>query len=100
VASERDRTGLIPIERELRERLAWFIRLRWMAAAGIFLGGWVATTWVAVALSAVPIYAVGASVIGYNGLFVILYRRFESRPVPPKTYRGFRVVAQLGGGGS
>lgn len=95
VASERDRTELIPIERELRERLVWFIRLRWMAAAGIFLGGWVATTWVAVVLSPVPIYAVGASVVGYNGLFVLLYRRFEGRPVPPKTYRGF-VYAQIG----
>ena len=36
-----DRSTL-PFEQELRARLAWFIKLRWLAAFGV-----VVTTWVA-----------------------------------------------------
>lgn len=61
--------NLIPIERELQERLTWFIRLRWLAAAGILLVAWLATTFVATELSPAPLYLVGLSVFAYNFAF-------------------------------
>lgn len=93
--SDVERLGLIPLERELRERLAWFIRLRWIAAAGIVVGAWVAPRFIVVDLAAGPMYVVGLMVAVYNWLFFSFSRRFETRPVPQTLYRRF-VYTQVG----
>ena len=61
--------ALIPIERELQERLTWFINLRWLAAGGILVGSWAATTFVVPELSPIPLYLVGIAVFVYNVWF-------------------------------
>lgn len=59
----------IPIERELQERLAWFIRLRWVAAASILLGS-AAVSWIAgLGLQLAPVFYIGLGVICYNLIF-------------------------------
>ena len=83
---EKQDPGLIPLERELQERVAWFIRLRWMAGAGIFLGAWAATTLVVPDLSPLPFYLVGVGVLCYNALFAALLRRFEPERISERAY--------------
>jgi signal transduction histidine kinase len=68
---------LIPIERELQERLTWFIRLRWLAAAGILLGAWLATTTLVTDLPSAPLYLVGLAVLAYNVVFRIYSPKAE-----------------------
>ena len=95
MAAGDDRSDLIPIERELPERLAWFIRLRWMAVAGIFGGTWVATTWVVPGVPPAPLYAVGVAVLIYNGLFAGFCRRLGDTGMTPGNYRRL-VYLQIG----
>lgn len=87
--------ALIPLERELQERLAWFISLRWLAAASIFLGAWSATTFVVVDLSPWPLYGIGLAVAGYNLLFLFFRYRLEGGASTPRTYKRFAFV-QIG----
>jgi signal transduction histidine kinase len=65
----------IPIERELQERLAWFIRLRWLAAAGIVSGSAVASCIAHLNLQLVPVFLLGLGILGYN----VLFHRYVSR---------------------
>ena len=67
--------GLIPLERELRARLAWFVRLRWAAAAGIALWAWGTARAAAGQLAAGPMYAIAAAVAVYNVAFLFATRR-------------------------
>jgi signal transduction histidine kinase len=92
VASPGDRV-LIPIERELQERLAWFIRLRWLAAAGVFLGALAAAWVVQDHLNLVPVYAVAVSVLAYNIGFRLYLVRADKGARPLR--EGF-VYAQIG----
>ncbi len=73
---------MIPIERELQERLAWFIRLRWLAAGGIFLGAVAAGRIVPGVLSLFPIYAAGLAVLAYNIPFQLYLSRAQKRSQP------------------
>lgn len=84
--------ALIPLERELQERLDWFIRLRWLAAAGIAAGAWLTTTYVAAELLAEPLYGVGAVVLLYNAAFIALRRRFGSEAASLKRF----IYLQIG----
>ena len=65
----------IPLERELDERLSFFIRLRWLAATGILVGGWIYTGWTGAAGSAWPLSLTGAGVLAYNAVFALQHRR-------------------------
>ncbi|MDA0336252.1 MAG: ATP-binding protein [bacterium] len=65
----------IPLERELDERLSFFIRLRWLAAAGILIGGWLSVTAPGARYDLSPLIIIGIGVAGYNGLFLTLQRR-------------------------
>jgi len=94
-AAPSAKPGLIPLEREFQERLIWYIRLRWMAVAGILLGAWGVTSFIVVELSPLPLYAVGLVVICYNALFSLFRPRFESESVAPHLYK-FSVYAQIG----
>jgi signal transduction histidine kinase len=72
----------IPIERELQERLAWFIRLRWLAAGGIFLGALAARWFVGTDVRLVPVYLLGLAVLAYNTLFHRFFRQAERAKRP------------------
>ena len=78
----------IPLDRELDERLSYFIRLRWLAAAGIAAGGWLAVDILAAGYALTPLISISLVVFVYNGLFLVLQRR------RPRT-RGIRIYAQV-----
>jgi signal transduction histidine kinase len=61
--------NLLPIERELRERQKWFIRLRWVAGAAILVGAAVGSPLLGIALPFVPLASVALAVLGYNFVF-------------------------------
>ena len=89
------KSGLIPLERELQEHLAWFILLRWLAAVGIFIGAWGATTFVAVDLPPQPLYGVGLFVVCYNILFTFFRYRSKDKWAAQQIYKRF-IYAQIG----
>lgn len=86
---EDDGSGL-PIKRQLADVSVWFVRLRWLAAAGIFLGGIVAQSlgfnlhWVEGAL-------VAAYLLAANLIFVLALRRESPREWPGSTLKFFNV---------
>ena len=78
----------------MRERLAWFIRLRWWAAGGIVAGGAGICAWTGT-IRAAPVCAVGLGVGLYNGLFIALYRHLRRQGVGVDAYRRFAFL-QMG----
>lgn len=86
--------ALIPLERELRERLVWFVKLRQAAVVAVIVGTWVATTLLDLGLSALPLYALGVAVGAYNLAFWLLSRR-PDWPSTPAAYKTM-VYAQTG----
>lgn len=86
--------ALIPLERELRERLIWLIRLRHVAAVAVIVGTWVATTLLDVGLSPLPLYALGIGVGACN----LVYRHLSRRPSLPSTPTAYKrmVYVQTG----
>ncbi len=72
---------LLPLERELQERWQWFIRLRWLAGAGILAGS--AGGWLLLGerIPILPLSVVGLAVLLYNFLILRIGERFaESLP--------------------
>jgi signal transduction histidine kinase len=61
---------------ELRARVVWLIRLRWMAAAGVAVVVWAAPRLVGVPLPSAPLYALAATLASYNLLLVGIGRWF------------------------
>ncbi|MBU2552595.1 MAG: GAF domain-containing protein [Proteobacteria bacterium] len=76
--------------RELRERVHWFIKLRWGAACAGLLG-LLAARLGGLTLSYGPPLAVVLFVAAYNAAFLMVGRRLES--VRPATARPFEVFA-------
>lgn len=70
-----------PVEDELVRRVAWQIHLRWLAAAGVLILGWFATSLLNIPLPRWALYAVGLAILVYNGLFWIYLKRLEKEPV-------------------
>ncbi|MBT6630290.1 MAG: GAF domain-containing protein, partial [Gemmatimonadetes bacterium] len=62
------RVDTIPLERELEERLGFFVHLRWLAGAGILVGAWVSIEILGADYSYVPLILIGTGVLAYNGL--------------------------------
>ena len=88
----KDGPVLIPLERELQERLAWFIGMRWLAGAGILLGTWWTSQLLVPALPSAPLYAVGTLVLAYNVFFYLLRPGVEPSPARLRRF----VFAQIG----
>ena len=63
---------------ELAERIRWFIRLRWLAAAGIVVAAAVVAS-LGVPISWRPLVGLGVLLGGFNVVFAILARG----PFPP-----------------
>jgi signal transduction histidine kinase len=53
---------------ELRDRIAWLIRLRWLAAAGVIAVVWTAPRLVGVPLPRLPLHLITAGLACYNAL--------------------------------
>jgi two-component sensor histidine kinase/uncharacterized protein YigA (DUF484 family) len=63
--------------KELRERVNWFIQLRWVAAGGILFGSWSAhLQWPT--LPVVVLNLIALLVLGYNIVFLLIYRRLAA----------------------
>jgi signal transduction histidine kinase len=63
---------LIPLERELQERLSWLVRLRWLAGLGLVAGSLVGLPMLAFPTPYWPLAAVGVAVLGYNLVLSVL----------------------------
>lgn len=61
----------IPLERELEERAAFFVRLRWLAGVGILLGAWLAVEVFGAGFSPWPLVITGVAVLIYNTVFAL-----------------------------
>ena len=62
---------------ELRDRIAWLIRLRWLAAAGVAFVVWAAPRAAEVHLAQGPLYALTAALAVYNLVLWSLARRLR-----------------------
>ncbi len=63
--------------KELRERVFWFIKLRW-AAIGFGLAGCWATHLLGQTLPLLPLNLIFLGIAAYNGVFLVIGRRLES----------------------
>ncbi|GAB4231753.1 MAG: hypothetical protein Kow00109_04040 [Acidobacteriota bacterium] len=84
-----DRAPLIPLDRELGERLWWFVALRWLAGGGILVATWLGRRFLISDLPELPLYLTGLAVLGYNSLMVLFRRRI---PDAPDTVRAFILL--------
>lgn len=73
-------TVLIPLERELEERLNWFIRLRWLAGTGLLLGSVTGLPMLRLPRPFLPLTLVGLAVIVYNLVLYFCRERVTANP--------------------
>ncbi|MBN2430566.1 MAG: HAMP domain-containing histidine kinase [Acidobacteria bacterium] len=66
----------IPLERELSDRLHWFIRLRWFAIAGLTMFSVVGPLLIQ-GLSTVLLLSIAGVILLYNLLFLVLEKRWN-----------------------
>jgi len=71
-----------PVEEELVRRVAWQIQLRWLAALGVLIATWFASSILNIQLPTWPLYIIGLSILSYNALFLLYLKRLERAAVP------------------
>ena len=81
----------LPFAQELRERLGWFIKLRWLAAAGILGGTALSTLALGFDLPRMPLYATGIAVALYNLFFQLYEKRRAENAVAFKRFVHLQV---------
>ena len=59
---------LIPLDRELQERLGWLVGLRWFAGGGLVAGAFAGLPLLSLPLPYWPLVAVGGVVLAYNAV--------------------------------
>ena len=89
----RPHSGDTLIEQELIASVAWFIRLRWLAALGVLGATWFSTAALHIQLPALPLYVLGLALLAYNALFRISLDRLLRPAAGPRT----RVPGRGGG---
>jgi len=57
------------------EGILWFVRIRWLACAAVFVTTWLTSSVLAVVPHPMPLYLVGCAMAGYNLLFEFGRRR-------------------------
>lgn len=72
VPRERERPGLTPEESALVVRIGVFVKMRWLAIAGVLIASLIATQAFHIQFSLVPIYIICAVMTVYN--FIFLYQ--------------------------
>ncbi len=80
------------IRKELRERVFWFITLRWMAVGAALTGTWAAYLF-GMTLPIVPVNIVLFSILLYNVVFLTVGRRLES--FKPHEVKPFFIFAHV-----
>lgn len=91
------RNGLLPVERELCDRVRWFVQLRWIAGVTVLAAGG-ALRWGLGWLVPLAVEAVGFGVLLYNVLFWWAVRRSEPGATPQIVWSrlaNFQVSADL-----
>lgn len=78
--------------KELRERVFWFIKLRWAAIAFGLAGCWT-TYLLGQSLPLLPLNLIFLGIAAYNGVFLVIGRRLE--PFKPHDVGPFQVFAHL-----
>jgi K+-sensing histidine kinase KdpD len=81
--------------KELRERVSWIIKVRWVVATAALVALW-ASHLLGLGLPVFPLVAVCVAVLLYNSLFLVVARRLESfKPQEVKPYTIF-ASTQIG----
>jgi len=75
---ERDRPGLTPEESALIVRIGVFVKMRWLAIAGVLIASLLATQVFDIRFSLVPIYIICAVMTLYNLLFLYQSRHLNA----------------------
>lgn len=70
-----------PVSTDLERRTAWFIKLRWLAAAGVIGAAGLARSLDFSALPIRPILAVAAALLGYNTVLFLVAGHLSVKPV-------------------
>jgi signal transduction histidine kinase len=91
--------GLLPATAELKERIGWFIRLRWVAVAGVVVFVALGSRFLPVDFHPTPVLSTVALLAAYNGLAFLYYRRLSdpsrhSSPHAESTDQRFPRLAQ------
>ncbi len=82
-------------DQELSSSLAWLIRLRWMAAAGL-LAATLAAGAAGLAVPQVPLLLVGGGILAYNAAFHLAPRRLPGDPLRSLVVRQWFARVQIG----
>ena len=77
VPRERERPGLTPEESALVVRIGVFVKMRWLAIAGVLIASLIATQAFHIQFSLVPIYIICAVMTVYNFLFLYQARHLN-----------------------
>ena len=80
------------IDEELVDSVAWLIRLRWIAAAGVIAAVWFVTKFIGVRVPVTPLIAIGIIVFLYNIAFSLIERQFKKTNAPIESYRKLAFV--------
>src|SRR5688572_17550553 len=75
---------------ELAERIRWFIRLRWLAVAGILIATGVVAS-IQIAISWQRLLGLAALLAALNAVYVVASRR----KIPPLPFTWWQIVADL-----
>jgi len=78
VPRERERPGLTPEESALVVRIGVFVKMRWLAVAGVLIASLIATQVFHIQFSLVPIYIICAVMTVYNFLFLYQARHLNA----------------------
>jgi signal transduction histidine kinase len=80
-------------QRELIERVFWFIRLRWLAAAAALAGAWAAFAAAPSSIPILPLTVIALLILCYNVVFLFVWRRLNgTSPLPLKHFHVFAHV--------
>ena len=75
ISAVMDKTKYSILEKELYDRIKWFIYLRWIAIIGLFLVITISYYILKVDLHIIPLYLGNAFLLFYNSLFYLNYKR-------------------------
>ncbi len=84
-----------PADEELVSSLAWLIRLRWLAGAGVLLGTILVGPVLELRIPGLTLYLLGAGLLVYNAALWGVLRQLNARSTPGATYQWF-ARAQIG----
>lgn len=82
------------VEAELAASNSWFVRLRWIAGAGVLTAAFLVSYVIKVGIPAGPLWAVGIGIILYNIILYFLAQHLQRTAKDSQSYRTL-VIAQI-----